>query len=229
MASNGPRSRRLPDAMRRRVEVASAMAWEALVEAHTMHALDFIGLIDGRLEMQDALNRYLREMGVIEPMATAVRTKVLVAMEDAESAGKRVLLHEAEAAAAEGPRVAEGDADEDKDEGGEGWRRFTPGALVSGVRERQKSRDETDRLVMLAIARAEEDVIGTHVDNAITFAALLDSAIGLDKAVQEYIGEVGLGGPRAQAVFQRTMARLAEVHLPRLRPTPLPARERRQG
>lgn len=222
MASNGQRSaRRLPDAMRRRVEVASAMAWEALVEAHTMHALDFIGLLEGRLSMQDALNRYLREMGVIEPMATAVRTKVLVALEDAESAGARVLLHEAEGAAGEDPGA------EREDEGGEGWRRFTPGALVSGVRERQKSRDETDRVVLLAIARAEEDVIATHVDNAITFAALLDASVGLDRAVQEYIGEVGLAGPRAQAVFQRTMARLAEVHLPRLRPAA--ARPRREG
>ena len=225
MATNGPRNaRRLPDAMRRRVEVASAMAWEALVEAHTTHALDFIALMEGRLDMQDALSRYLREMGVIEPMATAVRTKVLVALEDAESAGARVLLHEAEAAAAEEPPAV---APEDDEEGSEGWRRFTPGALVSGVRERQKSRDETDRLVLLAIARAEEDVIGAHVDNAITFAALLDSAVGLDRAVQEYIGEVGLAGPRAQAVFQRTMARLAEVHLPRLRGAP--ARSRRQG
>ncbi len=214
----------MPDAMRRRVEVASAMAWEALVEGHTAHALDFIGLMDGRLAMPNALDRYLREMGVIEPMATAVRTKVLVALEDAEDAGQRVLLHDAEAAAAEaGPRVAP-----PPEEGGERWRRFTPGALVSGVRERQKEKDETDRLVMLAIARSEEDLIQTHVDNAITFAALLDSTVGLDNALKEYIAEVGLSGPRAQAVFQRTMARLADVHLPRLRPFAPPA-ARREG
>ncbi len=214
--------RRVPDAMSRRVEVAAAMAWEALVDAHTAHALDFIALLDGRLSMQDALTRYLREMGVIEPMSTAVRTKVLVALEDAESAGRRVLLHEAEAAAAQ-------DEPREPEQEGERWRRFTPGALVSGVRERNKSREETEKVVMLAMARAEEDVIGTHVDNAITFAALLDSAIGLDKAVQEYIEVVGLGGPRAQAVFQRTMARLAEVHLPRLRPGPAPVRTRKEG
>lgn len=224
MANGSRGARRLPDAMRRRVEVASAMAWEALVESHTAHALDFIGLMEGRLSMPDALNRYLREMGVIEPMATAVRTKVLVALEDAEDAGQRVLLHEAEAAAAE----VENKAPARGDEGAERWRRFTPGALVSGVRERQKERDETDRLVMLALARSEEDIIQTHVDNAITFAALLDSAIGPDGAIQEYIGEVGLGGPRAQAVFQRTMAKLADVHLPRLHPF-APTGVRREG
>ncbi len=225
MANGSRGSRRLPDAMRRRVEVASAMAWEALVESHTAHALDFIGLMEGRLSMPDALNRYLREMGVIEPMATAVRTKVLVALEDAEAAGERVLLHEAEGAAGQAEvRPAE----PREDTGTERWRRFTPGALVSGVRERQREKDETDRLVMLALARSEEDIIQTHVDNAITFAALLDSAIGPDGAVQEYIGEVGLGGPRAQAVFQRTMAKLADVHLPRLRPV-APTGVRREG
>jgi hypothetical protein len=220
MASNGPRnSRRLPDTVRRRLEVATAMAWEALVEAHTAQALDFLALLAERVEQQEALARYMREMGIIEPMATPVRTRVLVALEEAESGRVPVVLHEAEGAAraAEPQRGGEG---EEGEAGGEGWRRFTPGALVSGVRERQKSRDEVDRLVLLATARAEERVIGTHVDNAITFAALLDAALGLDRAVQEYIQTVGLGGPRAQAVFQRTMARLADVHLPRPRWSP---------
>jgi hypothetical protein len=66
----------------------------------------------------------------------------------------------------------------------------------------------------LALARAEEAVIATHVDNAITFAALLDPVMPLDRATQEYIDAVGLSGGRAQAVHQRTMARLADVHLP---------------
>jgi hypothetical protein len=72
--------------------------------------------------------------------------------------------------------------------------------------------------MQLALARAEEAVIATHVDNAITFAALLDEVLPLDRATQEYIEAVGLSGGRAQAVHQRTMARLADVHLP------LPAR-----
>lgn len=213
MSPTGPRSaRRVPEAIRRRLDVATAMAWEALVETHTAHALEFLVLLDDRLPMHDALARYLRELGVIEPMATAVRTKVLVALENAESTRGPVPLHEAEAQAGQVSEDGAGDDDE-----GEGWRRFTPGALVSGVRERARRTDETERLVLLAVARAEEEVITTHVDNAITFAALLDSAVGLDRAVQEYIDAVGLGGPRAQAVFQRTMARLADVHLPRVR------------
>lgn len=215
MATNGAKNaRRLPDAVRRRLEVATAMAWEALVDAHTTHALDFLALLESRVSMQEALTRYLREMGIIEPMSTAVRTKVLVALEDAESAGRRVQLHGTE----EAPEAEDERAEEEDEQ--EGWRRFTPGALVRGVRERASSRDETDKLILLSTARAEEAVINTHVDNAITFAALLDQWVGLDGAVQEYIRLIGLGGGRAQAVFQRTMARLAEVHLPRVRRPP---------
>ncbi len=209
MAANAPRSsRRMADPMRRRLEVATAMAWEALVDAHTEQALEFLALVGDRMDMQDALSRYLREMGIIEPMSTSVRTKVLVALEGAEASRLPLQLHEAEAAAG---------AEEAPEEDAGLWRRFTPGALVSGVRERQRERDETERIIMLATARAEEEVIATHVDNAITFAALLDSTMGLDRAVQEYIQTVGLGGPRAQAIFQRTMARLADVHLPKPR------------
>jgi hypothetical protein len=210
MPSNAARStRRLPDAVRRRLDVATAMAWEALVDAHTTQALDFIALLQERFSLEEALDRYLRELGILEPMATGVRTKVLVALESAEASGRIRLQFEEEAIPPE---------EEPGEE--EGWRRFTPGALVSGVRERQRNRDEAERLVMLATARAEEAVIATHVDNAITFAALLDAAVGLDRAVQEYIQSVGLQGGRAQAVFQRTMARLADVHLPRLHAAP---------
>ena len=210
MVTNAIRGKgRLPDPLRRRLEVASAMAWESLVDAHAEEALEFLALLHGRMGMQDALSRYLREMCIIEPMTTSVRTKVLVALE--HESGRVPMMRDPAR-----PREEVEEPEED-----EGWRRFTPGALVRGVRERQEERGETDRVVMLAMARAEEDIIQKHVDNAITFAALLESTAGLDGAVQEYIRTVGLGGGRAQAVLQRTMARLAEVHLPPLhRPAP---------
>jgi len=213
MVTNAIRGKgRLPDPLRRRLEVASAMAWESLVDAHAEEALEFLALLHGRMGMQEALSRYLREMGIVEPMTTSVRTKVLVALE--HESGRVPMVRDPARPREEVEEVEEAEEDE-------GWRRFTPGALVRGVRERQEERDETDRVVMLAMARAEEDIIQKHVDNAITFAALLESSLGLDGAVQEYIRTVGLGGGRAQAVFQRTMARLAEVHLPPLhRPAP---------
>ena len=86
--------------------------------------------------------------------------------------------------------------------------------MVQGVRRRQRRQEEMERISMLALARAEEQLIQTHVENAIGFVALLDDE-PLHRAVQTYLGEIRLAGGRAQAVFQRTMARLADVHLPR--------------
>ena len=209
----GPRlgvPRNLPESVRRKVEVATAMAWEALIEEHTRQALQFISLFEERLTLEDALMRYLREMDLTETIASAIRTRVLVALEDGLPTGQpRIHLLE------EGGE-SEGLPEEAEDE--EGWRRFRPDLMMRGMFERQKRTEETERFIELAFARAEEAVIHTHIDNAITFAALLDAHTSLGRAVQTYLSSIQLTGGRSQSVFQRNMAQLAEVHLPRNTP-----------
>jgi hypothetical protein len=214
----GPRfaARRLPESIRRRVEVATAMAWESLVETHVAHAGYFVRLLDDAVPLEDALGRYLLEMDLGDSIAAAVRTRVLVAVEaDAEFDGAELDSDAADPG---------GNADEPDvvaHERFDGWRRFRPDRVVESVLRRQRRQDEVEGWVSLALARSEEAIITTHVDNAITFAALLEEQLDLDSAVQHYLGAVGLAGGRAQAVHQRTMARLADVHLP------LPQAERR--
>lgn len=196
--------RRLPDSVKRRLEVATAMAWEALVDTHVAHAARFVNLLEQRETLEDSLARYLLEMDLGDSMAAAVRTRVLVALEGASTGGLAPAFE------------ADGDAPGLAGDEPEGWRRFRPDVVVRGIMERQRRDDETDGWVQLAIARAEEAIITTHVDNAITFAALLEEYLPLDRAVQQYLGAVVLSGGRAQAVYQRTMARLADVHLPQV-------------
>lgn len=195
-----PRStyRRLSESVRHRVEVATAMAWEALVDAHVAQALEFITLFDGKLGLEEALNRYIREMDMGDTMGAAVRTRVLITFEEEEPTAPPVALHEG--------------AEDDE----EGWKRFRPDVVMRSVMERQKHREEVERLLELAIARAEEGIITTHVDNAITFAALLENEGPLSKGVEHYIAALSIHGGRGQAVLQRTMAKLADVHLPRV-------------
>lgn len=190
--------------MRHRLEVATAMGWEALVEAHVKQALEFIDLFDDRMELEDALNRYIREMDLGDTMGSAVRTRVLVTIEDETDPQAPVPIHAPDAAAPNN--------DEDEEVS---WKRFRPDVVMRGVIERQRSRDEIERLIELAIARAEEQVIQTHVDNAITFAALLEDSGSLSRGVDQYLSALNVVGGRGQAVLQRTMARLADVHLPR--------------
>jgi len=183
------------------------MAWEELVTTHTQQALAFIDLLREHMTFEEALVRYLREMDLTEAIANSIRTRVLVALEDRPADQPKLQLHEE-------PQ------DENAPDPGEGWRRFSPGTVMKNVRERQKRQEEADRWVELAIARAEEAIILTHIDNAITFVALLDDEMSLGKAVQAYVGAVHLTGGRSQSVSQRTMARLAEVHLPAPEPDP---------
>lgn len=174
------------------------MAWESLVETHVAQAAQLVQLLAERIPLEESLTRYLLESDLTDSMAAAVRTRVLVALEG------RVL-----------PDIEDEDAGLD---GGAptGWRRFRPAAMMRGVRHRQQRQDETEQWLQLALAKAEEALITTHVDNAITFAALLEEHFPLDRSVQQYLDAVELTGSRAQAVFQRTMARLADVHLPHL-------------
>ena len=203
MPAPGRSYRRLPESVRHRVEVAAAMAWEALVESHSTQARDFVDLFEEHMPLEEALTRYVRDMDLSETMVSAVRTRVLVAIEDAQlSQTARALQLQPN---------PDGAIDETDDEG---WRRFRPDVVMRGVIERQKKHEEIERMIELAVARAEEELIKTHVDNAITFAALLDEFGPLSRGVEHYIAVMGVVGGRGQAVLQRTMARLADVHLP---------------
>lgn len=187
--------RRLPESLRSRLEVASAMAWEALVDTHVGQALAFVDLLADRMPLEESLPRYLLEVDLGEAMASAVRNRALVSVD--------------------GAAVREGAASGETPAGDSaGWSRFRPATVLRELRARQRRDDETEVRIRLALARAEETAIATHVDNAITFAALLEGYLPFDRAIAEYLEAVGLIGSRAQAVHQRTMARLADVHLP---------------
>jgi hypothetical protein len=194
-----PMRRLLPDTVRQRLEVVTAMSWEAVVSTHTRYARHFLDMMRGRLAVEAALARYVAEMEIPRVIESAVSTRILA---DLEGAG----LDDAAAEPAIPFRTPEDESD--------GWRRFRPDVVVRGVLDRQRRSDETERWVQLLIARAEEGLILTHVENTITFAALLDTHLPFDRAIQEYLGAMNLTGSRAQVVYQRSMARLADVYLP---------------
>ena len=209
MPAPGRSYRRLPETVRHRIEVAAARAWEALVGAHATQAREFVALFEEIMPLDESLLRYLRDMDLNETMVAGVGTRVLVGIEDAQNV-KRVQQSLAIRPDAELPPDPN---DDDR------WRRFRPDVMMRGVIERQRKNEEADRLIELAIARAEEEIIKTHVDNAITFAALLDEFGPLSRGVEHYIAVMNIVGGRGQAVLQRTMARLADVHLPAPRRT----------
>ncbi|NIP81139.1 MAG: hypothetical protein GWM90_18750 [Gemmatimonadetes bacterium] len=204
--------RRIPEDVRRQLDVAAAAAWEALVEIHASHALRFVSLMSAHLDFDQAVDRYLDELDVRDPMAAAVRSRVLVALEHA--------LDERD----DRPSLAAFRSDDD--DGLEGLKRFRPDVLMKGLARKVREIEALDQWVALAVARAEEGVIKGHVDNAVVFAALLRGHLQLDEAVDTYLELMRVAGGRAQSVFQRAMARLAELHLPG---GPAPPRDGRGG
>jgi hypothetical protein len=215
--------RRLGEAMRRKLEVTSAMAWEALVDTHVEQAGQFVELLAEFWAVEEALVRYLREMDLDETMATAIRPRVLIESTDPDSTGAAAAADAGAAPVRSTPAPRRSGAPgavistttpPDDGNGDGGWNLLrTPQLVVRDVMRRQRRNEEVHRILQLSLARAEENVIRTHVENAIGFVALLEEQMPLDRAVQQYLGAVGLAGGRAQTVFQRTMARLADVHL----------------
>lgn len=198
---------------RRKLEVTSAMAWEALVDAHVEEALQFVLLAAPYEPIEEALPRYLREMDLQTSMAAAIRTRVLTSVEEEPPVPPQDLFEDLPA------RFSEDAADGDDEGGSDRWSLLRqPQRVVRGVIRRQKRSEEFDRITQLALARAEEQLIRAHIENAVSFVALLEDQ-PFDRAIEAYLNAVDIAGARAQAVFQRTMARLADVHLAR-RPPP---------
>jgi hypothetical protein len=194
MAPVGPlKFKRMPESVRRRLDVAAAAAWQGIVDAHAHHAARFVRLLANRVPTDQALERYLSEMDVRDPMASAIRTRV---MADPQAS----------------PPPATPDAAES--ETPDGLKRFRPDVLVKGIARRVRENELVEEWILLAIARAEEGVIREHIDNAIAFTRLLDGHVALDEGVEDYIDLMRITGGRAQAVYQRTMAVLADLHLP---------------
>lgn len=188
---------RLPKPVRRRLELAAAAAWEALVDTHVRHALNLVGLMGEHFAYEQAIERYVKEMGLSSPMAASVRNRALVQLEGVSS--EKLDL---------GPQGS--------GNGGRSWPIRRIGSVVREIRDRVRGNEEVDEVLKLAFARAEEGVMAVHIGHAVAFAELLEDVLPPERAVQEYVGAVDLSGCRAQAVLGRAMAQLADTSLPDL-------------
>jgi len=72
--------RKLPAAAERRMRLAQARAEEALVRTHVENALTFVDALAEELPFDRAIDTYIREMAVPEPLASVVVTRVLVVL-----------------------------------------------------------------------------------------------------------------------------------------------------
>jgi hypothetical protein len=194
---------RLPSAVRRHLDVATAGAHAALVDAHAEEALRLVAIVADEWSFDEAVNYYFDELSITGPLAASIRNRALVRLDEERR------LDTSRPSMVRKQRADGEDAAEDESV----WRRLRPDRLVREIRERQQRQGEAEKLAQLVIAQAEEAMLNVHVDNALDFVALLDEEMSPDRAVSYYVDAIGVSGCRAQAVVQRTMARVANAIL----------------
>lgn len=74
--------RKLSVEAEQRLRLAQARAEEALIRAHIDNALHFVDTLSPEVTFERALDIYIREMGVPDPLASIIATRALVALSD---------------------------------------------------------------------------------------------------------------------------------------------------
>lgn len=191
-------TQRLPGDVRRRLELAEAAAFEARLETHAQQALNLVAVFAPRMPFDEAVDRYIEVMGLAGDEAETVRTRALVAVGEAGMGA---------------------DLSRERHRTGWGlnWRYATPLGAVRFVRRKMRRNAEEDLWLELAAARAEEAVVRTHIRHALNFIEIIGETAAPPRSVALYLDQLEVPAARARAVYQRTLARVAETELPRLR------------
>lgn len=74
--------------------------------------------------------------------------------------------------------------------------------------KRRRLSDPARRRLLIALARAEEELVDTHVRNALHVYAAVSDELPLDRALEVYLEALDPGEPRSSIVARRVLARL---------------------
>lgn len=182
--------RRLPPALKLRLQVAYARAWEALTDTHQTQAAMFVTRLADRLPLEEALTRYFREVAVPVAMRETVRARALLSVADAV------------------PAVPGATDSADP------WQRLRPDRLVEAVRRRAQWVEETTLRCRMTACLADAAVTDTHTRMAVEVAELLAESIPADEALMAYIRSFDLPARDGDSVFRAALAELAARRLP---------------
>jgi hypothetical protein len=179
--------RRFSPATRLRLQVLFARSWEALADTYQAQAAEFVRRLKAQLPVEEALDRFFREVGVPAVMSDTVRARALIAL---------------------APLVEEESEVEEATE--PGWNPLRPDQLIGALRRRARYVEETNLECRLAASIAEESVAATHVRMALEVAELLADECTPDESIMHYVRSFDLPSVDAQLIVRRAMACWAE-------------------
>jgi hypothetical protein len=180
-------ARRFSHPLRLRLQILCARAFEALADTYRVQATEFVRRLRGRMTVEDALDRYFREVGVPHAMVETVRARALMAL------------------AQSGHEFPEPDT-----RAAGGWTLLRPDQLIDSLRRRAQSQEETSLDCRMAASVSDEAVAATHVTMALETVALLIEEMSPDDAIMYYVRYFNLPSVEAQIIFRRTLAAWAE-------------------
>ena len=189
MAAPGIMSiRRYSPSTRLRLQVLFARAWEALADTYQVQAAEFVRRLRNQLPLDEALDRFFREVGVPAAMTDTVRARALIAL---------------------APLIEDAAEPEEEDKI-PGWNPLRPDHLIGAIRRRAQYVEETNLECRLAASIADEAVGATHVRMALDVAELLAGECTPDEAIMHYVRSFNLPALDTQIIFRRAMACWAE-------------------
>jgi hypothetical protein len=181
-------SRRFSAPTRLRLQLVFARAMEALSETYRIQAAEFVRRLKSRLTVDEALQRFFREVAVPAAIEETVRSRALISL-----AG---LIENA-------PR---------QESRASAWNMLRPDQLIESLRRRVQYVEETNLECRLAASISDEAVAATHVRMALDTAEVLADEITPDEAIMYYVRTLNLPSIDAQVVFRTAMSQWAELH-----------------
>ena len=189
-------SRDLSETLRRRVELAIAVAQERLLSTHVDHALRLIQLMGDQVRFENALGIYTRMLRLSDDEARVITTRALAIL------GEQGM----DPTAGQEPAV-----EPEPDERSSPRRTFL---RLMRARLRGRVKDELRRWVELAAARTEVALFQTHVENALNFVELLEKELQSAEAVELYLDALDVRESVAEMTYYAALGRMADEQLP---------------
>ncbi|CAN5863822.1 hypothetical protein BH23GEM3_BH23GEM3_17830 [soil metagenome] len=203
-------------AVQRQIDLTTAVCQERLLASHVRHSLALVDLVSDSLPFDDALDIYVRILRLNAEQARNIGSRALAEL------GRRSGLPAVEDLHLDSALEEEEGRDEDSEDPSATGR---SGAIFSRVRRRIQGRVQADlrQRINLAAARAEDDLLTAHVDNALLFVKALADEMPPPAAVDLYLETMVLSEGLGDVVYNRALSTIADHLLP---PVPQPANVR---
>lgn len=201
-------------ALQRQVDLATAVCQERLLATHVRHVIAFVDLVADRLAFDDALDIYVRVLRLTPEQARNVGSRALAEL------GRRDGTVERAREARPAPEPEPDDEPQETEAGGGGGGRSD--ALFARLRRRVRGRvqDELRDRINLSAARTEDELLETHVENALVFVRAFADDLSAPDATELYLDTMMLPEGSADVIYNRALRTLADRRLP---PVPGPS------